>query len=49
MSVIIELIRERNKCTFDIRELIEFIDGGFQQTLDRKEKGKFATHCRFNT
>lgn len=32
-----DLLRERSKCTFDIKELTHLIDGGEDKTLDRKE------------
>ncbi|CAH2049993.1 unnamed protein product, partial [Iphiclides podalirius] len=32
-----DLVRERSKCTFDIKELTHLIDGGEQNTLERKE------------
>lgn len=31
-----DLIRERNKCTFNVQELTYLIDGGEEQTLERK-------------
>lgn len=34
-----DLLRERNKCTFNIMELTNLIDGGPQKTLDRRKKG----------
>lgn len=36
-----DLVRERKKCTFDISELTHLIDGGEQNTLERKEIGKY--------
>ncbi|XP_013188650.1 probable peroxisomal acyl-coenzyme A oxidase 1 [Amyelois transitella] len=32
-----DLVRERKKCTFDVKELVHLIDGGEQATKDRKE------------
>ncbi|KAL3289791.1 hypothetical protein HHI36_023183 [Cryptolaemus montrouzieri] len=36
-----DLLKERNKCTFNPRELTHFLDGGEQKTKDRKEREKF--------
>ena len=37
----VDLQRERAKCTFNIEELTTFMDGGPQQTKERKESGTF--------
>lgn len=36
-----DLIKERKKCTFDIKELIHIIDGGEEFTQERKHVGKY--------
>lgn len=37
-----DLIRERKKCTFDLNELTNLIDGGKDFTVERKRFGKFC-------
>ncbi|XP_013188651.1 probable peroxisomal acyl-coenzyme A oxidase 1 [Amyelois transitella] len=32
-----DLVKERNKCTFDVEELIHFVDGGKENTVQRRE------------
>ena len=34
-----DLIKERQKCTFDTLELTHLIDGGQVKTAERKERG----------
>ncbi|XP_004932403.1 probable peroxisomal acyl-coenzyme A oxidase 1 isoform X2 [Bombyx mori] len=36
-SVNPDLVRERQKCSFDVQELVHFIDGGEEHTLERRE------------
>lgn len=36
-----DLVRERAKCTFDIKELTCIVDGGHENTLKRKEVGEY--------
>ncbi|XP_004932401.1 probable peroxisomal acyl-coenzyme A oxidase 1 [Bombyx mori] len=36
-SVNPDLVKERQKCTFDVQELVHFIDRGEEHTLERKE------------
>lgn len=36
-----DLQREREKCTFRPEELTNFLDGGVQKTIDRRETGEF--------
>lgn len=35
-----DLLQERSKCTFNVEELIHFLDGGEEMTLERKRRGK---------
>lgn len=35
-----DLIKERNKCTFDPQELTHLIDGGVEKTNERKFRGE---------
>lgn len=39
-----DLQKEREKCTFIITELTNYIDGGEDKTLDRRKKGKCIIH-----
>lgn len=34
--------REREKCTFNVTEMINFIDGGAHMTEERKKRGNFT-------
>jgi acyl-CoA oxidase len=34
-----DLLKEREKCTFDVEELTNFLDGGVKQTLHRRKLG----------
>ncbi|CAB3240217.1 unnamed protein product [Arctia plantaginis] len=36
-NVCVELVRERQKCTFEVQELIHLIDGGITATEERRE------------
>lgn len=35
-----DLVKERQKCTFNTLELTHLLDGGEAKTLERKERGK---------
>lgn len=35
-----DLQKERDECTFDVQEMVTFIDGGKERTLERKQRGK---------
>lgn len=36
-----DLVRERQKCSFDVQELIHLIDYGEKNTKERKKIGEF--------
>lgn len=38
-SVNLDLQKEREKCTFNIEELTNFLDGGVDKTLNRRKIG----------
>lgn len=38
----VDLERERNKCSFPIKELTHFIEGDPEKTTRRKELGEFT-------
>lgn len=38
-TVNVDLQKERDKCTFNIEELTHFLDGGVQNTKNRKQLG----------
>lgn len=39
-----DLQRERDKCTFNVTELINVIDGGEEKTAERKSRGKIINN-----
>ncbi|XP_034836907.1 acyl-coenzyme A oxidase 1-like [Maniola hyperantus] len=41
-----DLIKERKNCTFDVRELIHVIDGGEENTLQRKQVENFVLNTK---
>lgn len=40
-----DLQYERQRCTFDVKELTYIIDGGQKQAMDRKERGTLMCLC----
>lgn len=37
-----DLQKERDKCTFDVKEMVTFVDGGKEKTLERKQRGEIV-------
>lgn len=37
-----DLQKERDKCTFDVQEMITFVDGGRERTLERRQRGEIV-------
>lgn len=40
-TVNVDLKKERERCTFNIEELTNFLDGGVNKTLDRRKLGLY--------